>query len=279
MNPPACVACSHDSMRSVTLAGSDFWQCSSCGFGSLRRTVEQGDYWPEGSSGGRIPPYWTTRRKRYFESALELLERAGPGKRLLDIGGGPGYFAQLAIARTWDAFSLDTSPEATSFAVDSIGRERALTDLLAVEDESFDVVTMWCVVAHLRDPAQLLEQSARILRPGGLIWITTPNFAFQRRYGWLRARVNKPIDFAAEDHVSHFTSRALQAILRRAGYGGISWRYAGVTEFCAMTKDAPPVTIALKRVWNRGAYTAVTAGLPNAMSELQALSRIGQALT
>jgi 2-polyprenyl-3-methyl-5-hydroxy-6-metoxy-1,4-benzoquinol methylase len=185
-------------------AGTAFIECRSCGYGVLESVTSVVDYWTPDED---ATTYWTAAKRRYFDSALELLSGLAPGRRLLDFGGGIGYFTERALAAGWDAVSLDVSETATARAAERLGAGRAWSSLPDEEAGSFDAVTLWCVVAHTTDPGSLLAAARSALRPGGVVWATTPNFAFQKPYAGLSALAGRKLDFAAHDHVGHFSPR------------------------------------------------------------------------
>jgi SAM-dependent methyltransferase len=220
------------------------------------------DYW---DSKQTTDPYWAKAKREYFLSALAML----PPGRLLDLGGGIGEFAGVAIDAGWDAYSYDTSPEATAAARERIGRRA-----LGSRDSGFDVVTMWCVIAHVPEPDLLLDSVRAALRPGGTLWLTTPNFAFQRRYARLLAAVGRPIVFGGgDDHLWHFTADSLRRLLEANGFRDVRFHYRGVIEFCSTGRSGSRLLIAVKRAWNAVFYAGYRLGMPLATSELQVTAR------
>ncbi len=49
------------------------------------------------------------------------------------------------------------------------------TDTIPYADKSFDVITAWCVVAHLENPHHFIREAHRLLKPGGLLIATLPD--------------------------------------------------------------------------------------------------------
>ena len=266
-----CYVCS-GACHPRQVGGSTLLVCGRCGLGRTQ-TAQAADYWALGKEvgGGLVDPYWTEARAAVFRGALALLETDVGRGRILDIGGGVGHFAELALAAGWDAYSMDVSDAAVAAAADRIGGARSLSSLSAELAGTFDAVTLWCVVAHLPDPRALLGEALRSLRPGGRVFLTTPNFRFQRGYAAVLARLRRPIDFSAHDHLLHFTADALDRTL--AAVGLTTWRYAcvGVTEDCVAEPRLAKCVVPAKRAWNRCTVAAARAGLPYLASEFQVI--------
>jgi SAM-dependent methyltransferase len=255
--------------------GFSFLECESCGYGLLANVVAKADtYWAPDAASRDVDDFWIGAKRRYFESALALLSEKGGAGRLLDIGGGVGFFAELALEKGWDAYSLDVSPAATALAARRVGPGRAITTITDAAAGSFDVVTLWCVIAHTDDPLGLTALARRALGSTGLVWITTPNFTFQKPYSTMRAAIGKGIDFVGHDHIGHFTARAVTTLLVRCGFTEPSFHYCGITEHCSVSASRNQTVLALKRGWNRAAYSVARYGLPNWMSELQVLATV-----
>jgi SAM-dependent methyltransferase len=96
--------------------------------------------------------------------------------RLLDIGCGNGEYLARAREAGWDVFGCDFDPAAVRAARASgaevrEGGAEAFADSLA----SFDAVTLSHIIEHVHDPAALLAQCRNLLKPGGTLFIDTPN--------------------------------------------------------------------------------------------------------
>ena len=254
--------------------GIEFSECLACGYGVLPTDGGRTDYWAEATFAPHEDEFWVAAKEAYFDSALDLLAALGPGRRLVDVGGGVGFFAERALERGWDAVTLDVSERVTAVAAARVGGGRARTALAEEEPGSFDVATLWCVVAHTREPAEVVRGAAAALRPGGHLWLTTPNFSLQKRYAAARRRLGRPIDFARDDHVGHFTPRALDRLLRDEGFEQVRFHFRGITEACIVAASNGRPLVEAKRLWNQLAFRLARSGLPNLMSELQVTAKL-----
>ena len=262
MPSSACFVCGSP-YEETAYGPSRFLECPVCGLARVLGYDGRSDYW---DSKHTTDPYWTAAKRRYFLSALDMLPRG----RLLDLGGGVGEFASVAIAAGWDAYSYDTSPEATAAA-----RERIGSQALGEAASGFDLVTLWCVIAHVPEPGALLDSVHAALRPGGTLWLTTPNFAFQRQYARLLAVAGRPLIFGGgDDHLWHFTADSLRRLLEAHGFCDVRFHYRGVIEWCVAGKSSSKPLIAGKRAWNTVVHTGYRLGVPLATSELQVTARL-----
>ena len=266
-----CAVCG-SAMAPTNVGATSFVRCTACGYAKLLDKGRGDRYW-EGRTGAHdFESVWGATKQRLFANALERLERLSSGRTLCDVGGGAGYFAAIARERGWTAHVVEISAAARELAVDRLGQQfvhESVAELVAPAD----VMTMWCVVAHVDDPAALIAKTTSRLRPGGWLFLTTPNWHFQRLAGRVLARLGRPIGFARQDHVGQFARRSLQRLLRASGFEEPEFSYCGVTERCCAFGRADQSLIAAKKLWNRIAVGAGNLGLPDLTSELHVFAR------
>jgi 2-polyprenyl-6-hydroxyphenyl methylase / 3-demethylubiquinone-9 3-methyltransferase len=121
---------------------------------------------------------WIDRRIRARRAALGC---GGPG-RLLDIGCGAGLAAEALAGLGHDVLGLDAAGDAIAAAeAHAAGQDLSLAyrtgaaeDLVA-EGARFPVVTALEVIEHVADPAAFLRLLARLVEPGGLLFVSTLN--------------------------------------------------------------------------------------------------------
>jgi SAM-dependent methyltransferase len=102
-----------------------------------------------------------------------------PGRVVLDSGCGDGYGARYLADSASVVVGADRSWEAIREARRDGARNLVLScsdlESLPFRDGSFDVVCSFQVLEHFREPVPMLREAARVLRPSGVLVLTTPN--------------------------------------------------------------------------------------------------------
>ena len=128
------------------------------------------------------------------QSNFKFLEN----KSILDLGCGDSHLKDVVEQYGASYLGLD---------ICDIDLE---TQKLSLGDNQFDFVFSLAVIEHLRDPSNLLSECYRTLRPGGSIWISTPDIKACRETFW-----DDPT------HVRPYTKKSLNKILVLHGFESI----------------------------------------------------------
>lgn len=142
------------------------------------------------------------------------LDTVKPG-RVLEVGCGAGQ--RLAALRKigWQAEGQEIDPQAAALARQMHGLQVHLGPLeqLALPEESFDAVVMNHVIEHVHDPARLVAECRRLLKPGGRFVAVTPNAGsfLHKRFGSSWRGLEPP------RHLHIFSPRTLPQLAERAG--------------------------------------------------------------
>ena len=140
-----------------------------------------------------------------------LLEmgRLSPESRVLELGCGGGELLRQVGARVRLAVGVDISPlglrlvhrEARALAL------AARVEALPFRSRSFDAAVAQHLVEHLPAPVEAMVEWRRVLRPGGILALITPNAAYP-----------DPDIFHDPTHVHLFTPNSLRSTLEAAGF-------------------------------------------------------------
>ncbi len=162
--------------------------------------------------------YWLTGGyrdlARVFDGYAVDVRRHCTGGRLLDVGCAYGFLLRR-FEGDFETFGVDVSEhaieEARKTAPGSQLQVHNVLEPLPFADRSFDVVTITDLLEHVPGTPGILAEVARVLRPGGILYITTPN-----RTPWRR------VIFGVADLMEHHTNllsyRQLGRYLDGAGF-------------------------------------------------------------
>ena len=224
-----CPACGYETGRNIKYRfkhGRWVYKCTRCKLRYVNPQPEDAglfqlynsDYFQAGgfdSYGYKNYKKLLTLKRFTFTHWLNELETFVQNGRLLEIGCAGGLFLEIAGERGWEVTGVDVSREAAEE-----GRRKGLNiydgtlgeNLSHLKD--YDVVLMLDVLEHLRNPLECLELIYKVLRPGGIVYIITPNAgsASARIWGaeWPHL---KP-----KEHLCLFTRRSMRIIIERAGF-------------------------------------------------------------
>jgi SAM-dependent methyltransferase len=156
-------------------------------------------------------------------SRLHLLSRFRDAGRLLDVGCAAGFFLDEARRGAWTVEGLELSPVVAQYAIEQLGL-RVTVGKFGDDDfaaHSFDAITMWDYIEHSIDPMRDLDASRDILRPGGILALSTGDAGspFARLSG-RRWHLLTP-----RHHNYFFTRRSLEAALNRSGFDVLDYRF------------------------------------------------------
>jgi len=153
------------------------------------------------------------------------------GSRVLEIGCGAGNLLLQATVAGSYPLALDLSMQALTFVRSRLeeaacGAEppagyaltQAIGERLPLAEASFDCIVLSEVIEHLEAPQNSIREAARVLRPGGRLLITTPNYrSFWPVMEWAVDRLNMAPKMAGEQHISRFHTASLNRMLRELG--------------------------------------------------------------
>lgn len=123
-----------------------------------------------------------------FLKCKQILE----GKNLLDLGSGEGSFVSVCKDLNINAYAMDAYTQKINFEIDN----------LPYDSNYFDFITLTSLIEHIANPKIILKEIHRILKPEGIVIITTPNF----RYCY-------DIFYDDPTHVKPYTKKSIERLL------------------------------------------------------------------
>jgi SAM-dependent methyltransferase len=175
--------------------------------------------------------YFRAHRARY-EHDLAVVARHSDRQRILEIGAFPFHVTAGLALTGRRVTAVDLKPERGRLLTDRLGLAVQRCDVerqpLPFEDSAFDLVLLCETLEHLRvDPQFALSEVNRVLRPGGLLLLTTPNlysaqnilrFVLGRGFGDAVAEFSKLRTLGHMGHVREYTRREVRRFAAEAGF-------------------------------------------------------------
>ena len=150
-----------------------------------------------------------------------LLPQLASTDRVLDVGCGDGRATRVLAGRCRQVVGVDISPQALRAAKQGSAGGRwlcaSLEGDLPFPDSSFDVVHCCEVIEHLLDVPGALRVLHRILRSGGLLFLSTPYHGLLKNLAIVLLGFERHFD-PSGPHIRFFTTRSLSRLLREAGF-------------------------------------------------------------
>lgn len=161
----------------------------------------------------------------WHQSKLNLLDwifRVEAGDRVLDVGCGSGVFSDAMAKRGADVLGIDANAGAIEYATKTVagpGRaafRKGFLDELALGEEAFDKAVCLEVIEHVYEHQvrKLFGDLFKILKKGGSLFVTTPNYrGVWPIVEWAADRFSPVAKMDAEQHITHFNRVNLRKAL------------------------------------------------------------------
>lgn len=163
--------------------------------------------------------------QRYDELAEDLKDYA-TNKHWIDIGCGNGHLLTQVRKKGWIPFGTEFTDTAVSICRSKgINIHQGPLNPADYAPESFDVITFIEVLEHINNPQEEIENFRSLMRKGGALYITTPNFnSISRKMlksGW------NIIEYP--EHLCYYTPETLHQLLSQHGFKKIKLTSTGIT--------------------------------------------------
>ena len=177
--------------------------------------------------------YPSSAHRWILSKLLNLLPKNQSGLRVLDIGCGNGFIASCIAEKGFEVIGIDTSKEGIDIAKKAYPNIKfevaSAYDELVDIAEKVDVAIVADVIEHLYSPKTLLKNVNSVLKPGGMLIISTPYHGYIKNI--ILSILNK-WDFHHTvnwegGHIKFFSEKTLNELLQESGFCNVSFHNAG----------------------------------------------------
>ncbi len=164
-------------------------------------------------------PYSNTLglNNRYYDQKIKkIIGHTNSKPHILDVGCGWGDFLERCTARGLPCFGIDHSPTAISH----VRKKKINCDVSDIESFAqkhageFDAITSFQTIEHVKNPLLFLKSAQTLLKPGGIILLTTPNNDSPLRY-FMRGKWSV---YNIESHYIFFSKQTLHQAVEKTGF-------------------------------------------------------------
>ncbi len=207
-------------------AGYQLWRCRACHNAFLAEAdvpadldeLYSADYFA-GKSATGYPSYLhdAPLMQRNFAWRLRWIESLVERGRVLDVGAAYGYFLKVAREAGWRAEGVEIAAEVARVGAASSGAPIRTGDFLTADLEpGYDVIAFFDVIEHMRDPCACFARARELLVPGGWLVVETCDLASL----WARLLGRHWYFLDPPQHLTYFSARGLEGLLRAQGFEG-----------------------------------------------------------
>lgn len=210
--------------------------CQSCGFTFSQKIPSQEELLNFYEGYGRNDYLSPLTIKRY-EELLDKFEKHRKTNKILDVGCGIGYFLEIAKKRGWEVYGTEYTDKAIEICKGKgIKMQQGKLNPADFPPLSFDIITSFEVLEHINNPVEEIKNFNVLVRNGGLIYVTTPNFNSLLRY-----KLKEKYDVITfPEHLTYFTPKTLKQLFISTGFTKLKIETTGVSISRLRAKNGTP---------------------------------------
>jgi 2-polyprenyl-3-methyl-5-hydroxy-6-metoxy-1,4-benzoquinol methylase len=174
------------------------------------------DYWADYAERVKHTALDMAANQARWDPYLHVLAAVHRNGRILDVGCATGEFLAAARVRGWEGYGVEVAAQAAAYAEKTydVRVHVGTVETAPWPDGWFDAVTLWDVIEHVQSPRAYVARIARLVRPGGMFALTTPNirsasYGLLGRDWWV---------VGPNAHIYYFAPRTLARLLTEYGF-------------------------------------------------------------
>lgn len=194
-----------------------------------------------------------------YEELLDEFEKYRKTNKILDVGAGCGFLLKIAKKRGWEVYGTELTDDAVAHCeAEGINMRKGNLNGVGFDPNMFDIITSIEVIEHINNPNDLVKEMHQILRPGGKVYMTTPNFNAVLRYR-LKSKYDV-IEFPL--HLCYYTAKTLRNLYTKHGFEVEKIRTTGISltrlrtskgksnqDYVSETSDDEMIRYRIERNW------------------------------
>lgn len=221
-----CIICGHDELIPLErYKSAHLCQCLRCNliFSDLKpssqeiETLQKQIKWKD---------HITEDAYRRYTHILDRFEHFRKNNRILDLDCSHGEFLEMAKERGWEVYGTADTKEALEICrAKGLEMYPGALQTEVFQDEYFDIVCVRNVLEHITNPNEELTKINRIIRSGGLAYVTTPNFN-----SYLRYRLKEKYSIISYPlRLVYYTRGPLKRLFKQNGFKVLETESTGVS--------------------------------------------------
>jgi 2-polyprenyl-3-methyl-5-hydroxy-6-metoxy-1,4-benzoquinol methylase len=239
----ACLLCNSTQITPLESFSKDYLvKCKQCSFVFASKIPSTDELIAHYGTYPRSNTISAITIKRYNE-LLDKLEVFRKTNNLLDVGCGDGFFLETAKKRNWNVYGTEYTDVAIKLCLaKGIQMQQGKLDVNQYSPGFFDVISSFEVIEHINNPQEEISNFSTLLRSGGAVYVTTPNFNSLSRY-YLKEKWNV-IEYP--EHLSYYTQKTLSDLFKKNNFSVHSFQSTGVSLSriaAGSNSEAPPVAV------------------------------------
>lgn len=164
--------------------------------------------------------------KKRINERLDEFETYRKENKILDVGCGNGMFLEEAKKRGWEVYGTEFTDKQVEYLKNKgINTLQGRLQNDSFKENYFDVIISSEVIEHINNPLEEMQHFYRILRKGGLVYITTPNFNAVERF-FLKNNY-EIIDYP--NHLCYYTADTINKLLISQGFNRLKITTTGLS--------------------------------------------------
>lgn len=222
MTTRSCAVCGGEEF--IFLARNDEFEweaCTACEFARLRNSFSMADV--AAIENSQVAHAYIERYTKKFKSKMRRsqrraarMRRRAHGDDFLDVGSNFGLMVEAAGRAGFRPVGVEPNQALVSAAREQFPGRTYLSGLLEEIDfgaRRFDMVYCSEVIEHTIDPRAFLEHISAVMRPGGLLYLTTPHIREYRRRHYT--------DMGGPGHKLYFNEANIKRLIRECGFASV----------------------------------------------------------